>query len=112
MHEKSSMQDTITKLHSQKKVAEGKYLRNTQVLKTDLMKLEEQMQRTVGMYNQIKLHRDRLKEDNLSLRHEMEGIHNNVSNNALKMNKNTSSRPVNRGGEAGGKVEKGSTNPI
>jgi chromosome segregation ATPase len=110
--EKSSMQDTITKLHSQKKVAEGKYLRNTQVLKTDLMKLEAQMQRTVGMYNQIKLHRDRLKDDNLNLRHEMEGIHNNVSNNAPKANKNTSSMLANRGREAGGKVEKGSTNPI
>ena len=94
--DKAQMQETITKLHSDKKIAEGKYTRNTQVLKTDLAKLEAQMQRTVGMYNQIKVHRDRLKDDNVSLRHEMEGIHS-------KMTKKKSPG-INK---AGGKVEGG-----
>ena len=40
--DKAQMQETITKLHSDKKIAEGKYTRNTQVLKTDLAKLETQ----------------------------------------------------------------------
>lgn len=93
--DKAQMQDTITRLHSDKKVAEGKYLRNTQVLKTDLVKLEAQMQRTVGMYNQIKVHRDRLKDDNVSLRHEMEGIHSKMSPG------------VNKGDVGGRKVEDG-----
>ena len=97
------MQDEITKLHSQKQVAEGKYLRNTQVLKTDLNKLEAQMQRTVGMYNQIKLHRDRLKDDNNSLRHEMEGIHSKVSNDRNNIGMNYDGNHKN----AGGKVDKG-----
>ena len=101
--EKSQMQDEITKLRSQKQVAEGKYLRNTQVLKTDLNKLEAQMQRTVGMYNQIKLHRDRLKDDNNSLRHEMEGIHSKVGNDGNNIGMNYDGNNKN----AGGKVDKG-----
>ena len=87
---------------SEKKIAEGKYIRNTQVLKTDLVKLETQMQRTVGMYNQIKVHRDRLKDDNVSLRHEMEGIHSKMSKK--------SSPSINKGGigdDVGRKVEGG-----
>ena len=94
--DKAQMQETITKLHSDKKIAEGKYTRNTQVLKTDLAKLEAQMQRTVGMYNQIKVHRDRLKDDNVSLRHEMEGIHSKMAKKK--------SPGINK---AGGKVEGG-----
>ena len=61
------------------------------------------MQRTVGMYNQIKLHRDRLKDDNNSLRHEMEGIHSKVGNDGNNIGMNYDGNNKN----AGGKVDKG-----
>eukprot|EP00505_MAST-04D_sp_SCG-Rhode-Island_P002840 Stramenopile-MAST_4_protein_2840 len=73
--ERASLHEQNTQLHSRLQAQEGQHIRNTKSLKSELAKLHDQMNRTRGLYDEVKHARDHLREDNGNLKAEMERIH-------------------------------------
>ena len=77
----ATLQGKVRELQVRERDAEGNNARRLQALKNELQNLHEQLDRTRMLYDQVRTARDQIRDDNLSLKQEMETFRMNINAN-------------------------------